>query len=177
MTTLTSTQDGAHDALYALLSAAGASQSPAVPVYDTFLLPGEIPPTYVILWGTQPSSEYGPEGDPDEDLEIAALGSFAFYEKFTLYGQLRYFSGGIEAAPVRDAAWALFNAVVMGPVVDNHGQNGTPVISSSAPAQLEYIVPTYARYRVVPGNQGGGSSGFQAVIDWAFELQARIVPA
>lgn len=172
MTTLTSVQDGTHDAFLGLLQTYAAEQSPAVQVFDTFLTGDYEPSQYVILFG----SNHPDETDADQDFEIAALGSYAFYEYFTLYGCLTLFQGNTAPAAVRDAMWTLFNAVVMAPVVTNRGFGGTPVLGSAAPSQLESVVPTFARPVVRTGTMGGGQAGTEGRIEWAFKFSARIMP-
>ena len=162
MANLTTTQPGAFDAFLALLTTAGNAQNPKVTIFDSEVLSYE-PGSYVELLGFA-----------NHEYQVAALGSFAQYEEYEICGTATYLQGNTDAKAVRDATFTLFQNVVMATVVANRGANGTQVLGSSAPAALEWIIPRYAKYTASPGNFGGGQSGFQGSIDFAFGIHARI---
>ena len=171
MSNLTTTQPAAFDALLALLQTAGAAQSPPVAVLDSQVTQYE-PGPYVIL-----------EAVEQDGFDPAALGSFAFYEEYELCGITTVLQGMGDPATttkaVRDATFATHQAVVQSTVVANSGSvatGGGPVLGSQAPSQLEWIVPSFARYSSSPGEFGGGQGGFQGTIEWRYRVHARITP-
>jgi hypothetical protein len=167
LSNLTSTQPAAFDALLSLLTAAGATQSPVIPVFDTELVQYE-PTAYVLLKGY----------DAHNFFRSAALGSFAFEETFSLQGCVTYFQGNIDPKTVRDKTWSIFQNVVMTTVVTNRGAPaGNPVLGVSAPTELEWVIPEYARYTSSPGSMNGVEEGFQGSIDFSFQVFARITTA
>lgn len=167
MSNLTSTQPGAFDAFLSLLTSAGAAQNPAVPVFDSEILTYE-PGSYILLKGFDGHHRFF---NPD-------LGSFAFYEEYTLCGCATYLQGNIDPKTVRDTTFSLYQNVVMTTVIQNSGRIGSnPVLGSSAPAALEWIIPSSANYWQAPGNFGGEEQGIMGAIDFEFTVQARITTA
>jgi len=169
VTNLTTTQPAAFDALLALLQTAGAAQSPPVAVMDTEITQYQ-PGSYVIV-----------EALEEQNFDPAALGSFAFYEEYEICGRTTVFQGVGDPATatkaVRDQTFAVHQAVVHATVIANSGAistGGGQVLGSQAPTELEWIVPTYARYSSTPGAFGEGQAGLQGTIDWRYMLHARL---
>lgn len=169
MSNLTSTVPGAYDAWYNLLKNAGAAQSPAVTVMAQELVQYE-PGSYVCL-GDTPS---GLKAVQNHRFELAALGSYAMYETYQFCGYATVVQGDVDPETVLSKTWTLYQNVVMSTVVANRGANGAQVLGSAAPVSLEWIVPEDANYTGYPGNFGGGSAGFQGIVEFCYSLKARI---
>lgn len=163
MTDLTSTQPGAFDAFLALLGAAGANQDPAIPVLDT-AIEQYIPSTgYVLV-----------EALEQHEFNIAALGSFAFYEDYFICGRTQYAQGLATNADwkvIRDQTFAIHEAVVQTTLVTNRGADGTPVLGTQAPSEIQFAVPVFQRYQPQATDKQGLMVGD---IEWRFAVKARI---
>lgn len=163
MSNLTSTVPGAFSAMHGLLSAAGEALDPKVPVFHTELVQNE-PASYVLLKGIE-----------NHSFDIAALGSYAHEETYDIVGVATVLQGNVDAQAVLVRTWALYQAVVMTPVVENRGALGTPVLGSDGAAQGRlWVAPNYARYSGEPGSFGGGMAGFAGTVEFAYTIKARI---
>jgi hypothetical protein len=166
---LTTTQPAAFDALLGLLQAAGAAQPPGNPpiaVLDTAVTQYAPSTGYVLL-----------EAIEQHEFDIAALGSYAFYETYDICGRTQYVqgvTGNSDWQVIRDQTFLIHESVVQATVVANRGANQTKVLGTQAPNQLLWIVPTYQRYTPQPSNSAGLYIGN---IDWRFSLKARITAA
>jgi len=165
MSSLTSTVPGAFNALYNLLVAAGNAQNPKIPVFHSEVLAGQLTQNgYVLLRGVQ-----------NHRLDLAALGSYAHYECYEICGCVDYYQGGPDplsmVEQVLDQTWAIYQEVVMSTVVANRGAaGGAPVLGSSAPTQLTYVLPICAEYTGAPS----GDAGFAGQVEFRYEIKARI---
>lgn len=171
MANLTSTVPGAFNALYNLLVTAGNAQSPAIPVFHSEVLQGQMTQNGYVLLDRVENHRY----------EWGALGSFAFYETYDICGEVVYYQGGPDPVTlvesVLNQTWATYQNVVMTTVVANRGEGGPQVLGSAAPAALEYIIPTTAEYAGGPSNMDGSPSGFIGTVSFSYELKARITTA
>lgn len=170
MSNLTSTVPGAFNAMYGLLNTAGAAQSTPIPVFHSEVLSGEETQNgYVLLGGVE-----------RHDFDPAALGSYAFYENYDIVGCVVYYQGGPDplnmVEEVLTTTWSIYQNVVMTTLVTNRGANGNPVLGSSAPAALEWCIPVEASYTAGQG-QVGVATGWQGVVDFRYNLKARITTA
>ena len=161
MSNLTSTVPFAFNALYNLMNTAGLAQNPPVTVLNQEVVQYE-PGSYVLL-----------EGVENHLFNIAALGSYAHEEVYDIHGIATYLQGDVDPATVITKTWAIYQAVVMTPVVSNRGANGQYVLGLTA-NEPAWIVPQEARYTSSPGDFGGGMAGFQGMIEFRFSLKARI---
>lgn len=171
MANLTSTVPGAFNTLYTLLAAAGAGQSPPIPVFHSEIIRGQYTQGgYVLLESVQ-----------DHEFEIAALGSYAQYETYDIHGSVSYYQGGPDPVTLVEAVlnqtWSIYAAVVMTTVVANRGVPGQPVLGSGGPVQLLEIVPKFANYSGAPADIGGDASGFVGTVEFAYWLKGRLTVA
>lgn len=163
MSNLTSAQTGAFDAMLELLGTAGAAHEPAIAVLDTAVESYEPSSGYVLM-----------EALEQHEFNIAALGSFAFYEVFYICGHTQYAQGittNADWKTIRDQTFAIHQAVVQATIVANRGANQTPILGPQAPVELQYIVPTFQRYTPQATDKAGLMVGD---IEWRFQLKARI---
>jgi hypothetical protein len=167
---LTSTVPGAFNALYDLLNTAGAAQSTPIPIFHSEVLEGEATLNgYVLLGGVE-----------RHNFDPAALGSYAFYETYDIVGCVVFYQGGADplslVEQVLTTTWGIYQNVVMTTLVANRGANGTQVLGAAAPAALEWCIPVEASYS---GGQGdvGGASGWQGVVDFRYNVKARLTTA
>ena len=162
MSNLTSTVPGAFNALYGLIATAAAAQAPPIDSFHTEITQQYEPASYVLLATVE-----------NYVIEPAAVGSYAFYEEYDLCGQVSVLQGDTDAQTVLVAAWALYQSLVVTPVVQNRGQ-GTPVLGSSAPAGLVDVIPVSAGYAGEPGQLAGGIGGFAGTVSFGVRVRARL---
>ena len=165
MTNLTSTAPAVFNALYELFATAGQAYSPPVAVFHSEVVQYE-PASYVLL-----------KGVANHQFQIAALGSYANEETYEVEGEATVLGGDVDPQSVLVATYALFQAVVMSPVIANNGIGGNPLVVDVSPSSLIWIVPSYARYSGEPGAFSDGAGGFAGCVEWAFSINARLAVA
>lgn len=167
MSDLISSAPGIFQALNTLCVAAGAAQSPTVPVY-AFALTQQEPASYVLLQGIE-----------NHTFEWGSIGPFAQKEHYDITGQATVFSGSAtpdDATIVTDIlnqTYSLFQSVVMTPVMSNRTQ---PLLGTTGPSPY-LMLPGSARYSAGPGSIGGGAGGWGGVIEFSFHFDAYLTPA
>lgn len=155
----TSTAPLAFNTVYSLLEAAGAAQSPAVPVYHSELLQRE-PATYVLLKSIE-----------GHRWEWSSLGSFAFEEDYDIVGYATYLQGNVDPQTVLTDTYGVFQNVVQATII----QNRQPPISAACQnAGVLEIIPGYSRYSAEPGSFGGGVGGFLGKVEFSYHVRARV---
>lgn len=166
MSNLLSTQPAVFDALLGLLQAAGATQDPPIAVLDTAVTQYAPSTGYVLL-----------EGIEEHQFDIAALGSYAFYETYDICGRTQY-AQGAEAnsdwKTIRDKVFTIHQNVVQDTVVANRGANQTAILGDSAIATLTWIIPVFQRYTPQATSNAGLWLGD---IEWRYNIKARISTA
>lgn len=160
MANLTSTAPAAFAQAFNLIQAAGASQSPAVDVFNIELLQFE-PNTYVVLTGIE-----------NHRWDWAALGSYAFYEYYDIVGYCTIWLGDVDPATVMSETYGLYESVVQTTIVANRAP---PLSANLQSAGLLEILPGYARYTGEQGvNDEGGPMGFFGKVEFSYSCKARV---
>lgn len=163
---LVSSVPGIFSALLGLLQTAAAQQTPPVQVFPFAVGPYE-PASYVTLHATE-----------NHTFEWAYLGTFSQYEHYDIVGAASVFTGdsvtsGTVATDILNQTYALFQAVVMTPVMSNRDM---PIFQTSGPSPYE-MLPERAQYSAAPGEIGGNPGGWVGCIDFSYHFDAVITPA
>ena len=159
MANLLTTAPLAFSTLYNLFVAAGAAQTPTIPVMAQELLQYE-PGSYVCLTGLE-----------HHNFEWSALGTFAFEEDYDIVGYATFLTGNVDVEAVIAGTFSVFQDVVQTTVVANRNP---PISAALQTAGVTRIIPKFARYSSSPGTFGGGQGGFQGTVDFAYSVHARI---
>lgn len=166
MANLVSSVPATFSSLLSLIQEAGDTQSPAVPVFGFALAQAE-PASYVLLNGVE-NHNYMPE----------TLGNFGQQETYDITGIASVFSGSASpddptvTTDVMTETYALFEAVVMAPVVTNR-----LTIAPGGIGQPWRVLPGPVRYSSGPGIVGGGTGGWAGLIEFTFHFAAQIFPS
>ena len=175
MTDLVSTAPYVLQALLGLVETAASEQYPAVQVFPFELAQYE-PASYVIVQGFAPSGER-----PLQHFEWELLGSYSQKEFYDICGVASVYTGESQvdntvALDTMFATYALFQSVVMTPVMENMT---APLFGNTGPvpAAVNQVYPLYARYTGQMGQMANGQAGWYGEIEWAFSFIALVTPA
>lgn len=164
---LISSAPGVYTALYNLLTAAGAAQNPAVPVFGFELTEWE-PGTYVIVNGIE-NHKFDPE----------SMGTFSQLENYDITGVATVFTGSsvtddpTVTTDILSQTYAAFQSVVMTPIMSNRMM---PILGTTGPTPYQ-MLPGDARYTGTVGNLAGGPGGWVGTLEWSYHFSAYLTPA
>jgi hypothetical protein len=164
---LVSSVPGIYAALFGLIKAAAAQQTPAVAVYP-FEVGVNEPAAYIQL-----HKILGPS------YEWESIGFFQQKERYEIVGMVSVFSG---ASPAEDptiaieqlqTAFTLLQSCVNTPVFSNRAM---PMLGTTGPSPLQ-MLPSHFSTDAGPGDIDGVPTGWQTDITFGFAFEAVLTPS
>lgn len=166
MADLVSSVPGIYEKLEELLKAAGAEQSPKIPVFSFEL--GEYEPAGYVLISEIKQQPY----------EWESIGDFSQKEIYDICGEISTFTGDSPATnptlvnAVLKETYALFQKCVMTPVMSNRNM---PILGTTGPEPY-LMLPWESQPKFGVAEMAKGQAGWYGKIEWSFHFEAILTP-